>query len=55
MKTKYIKPVTKVAALRKDETLLSGSLKMNNEVGDKNQRSKEFHWDERINSDSLWN
>lgn len=54
MRTLYMKPVTKVTALKNEETLLSSSLELNGEVGDKTQRSKGFQWDEENNSDSPW-
>lgn len=44
MKTLYVKPATRVAAMGNDESLLSSSLEMNNEVGDKVQKSKGMLW-----------
>ena len=52
MKTLYVKPATRVAAMGNDESLLSGSLEMNNEVGDKVQKSKGMLWDDK--DDSPW-
>lgn len=52
MKTLYVKPATRVAAMGNDESLLSSSLKMNDVVGDKVQKSKGMLWDDK--DDSPW-
>lgn len=53
MKTLYVKPATKVAAMSNDGSLLSGSSpEKHDEVGDKVQKSKGMLWDD--NDDSPW-
>lgn len=52
MKTLYVKPATRVAAMGNDESLLSSSLEMKGEVGDKDQKSKGMLWDDK--DDSPW-
>jgi hypothetical protein len=53
MKTLYVKPATRVAAMSNDGSLLnSSSLEKHDEVGDKVQKSKGMLWDD--NDDSPW-